>query len=130
MRIDDYIDSYDLDSRKGCFGCIVPILLIIAIIIGIFSFVSYNSEKEYTVTVTDKIVKNYDDDSKYLIFTEDGEGNTQTYEIEDTWLRFRWDSSDMYGKLKVGEKYNIKTIGWRVQFFSWYENIISAEVVE
>lgn len=127
---DNYIDSYDQGTRKGCSGCIVPILLVFAIIIGIFSFVSYNSEKNYTITVTRVTVKNNDNQSKYLVFGDDENGKSQVFEITDIWFRFRFDSSDLWGKIKEGETYDIKTIGWRFQPFSWYENIISAEVVE
>lgn len=126
---DDYIGRYER-GRRSLGSCIVPILLIIAIIAGIFSFIAYNSEKNYTITVTRVTVKNNNNQSKYLVFGDDENGKSQVFEITDNWLRFRFDSSDLWGKIKEGETYDIKTIGWRVQFFSWYENIISAEEIE
>lgn len=126
---DDYIGRYESGRRSGG-SCIVPILLIIAIIIGIFSFVAYNSEKNYTITVTRVTVKNNNNQSKYLVFGDDENGKSQVFEITDNWLRFRFDSSDLFGEIEENKKYEIKTIGWRFQPFSWYENIISAEEVE
>jgi len=43
---------------------------------------------------------------------------------------WRWDSSDLYGKIKVGETYEAKVYGWRMPIFSSYKNIVSVEEVE
>ena len=105
-------------------------LILCVIFIFFVLFMYYNSEKEYTVTITEKVVKNYNSDSKYLIFAEDSKQNMNVFEIEDTILYFRWNSSNLYGQLKVGQKYNIKVAGYRVEILNLYQNIISAEKLE
>ncbi len=124
-----YIDNSYAKKRK--FERIIAVLLLVLaifIIVGLFS--CYNTEKEYTVTITKMGIKNYNNTSKYLIWTVDDNGQESVYEITDTILRFRFDSSDFYGKLHEGSKYKLKTIGFRFPFFSWYENIISAEQID
>ena len=105
-------------------------LILFVIFIFFVLFMYYNSEKEYTVKITETVVKNYNSDSKYLIFAEDSKQNMNVFEIEDTILYFRWNSSNLYGQLKVGQKYNIKVAGYRVEFLNLYQNIISAEKLE
>jgi hypothetical protein len=98
------------------------------IIIGILASVGYtvayySSGETIEVTVTDKerIVESEGDGvtSKYLVFTE-----SEVFENEDALFLGKWNSSDVQGKLKVGETYTVKVIGWRVPFFSMYRNIV------
>lgn len=80
------------------------------------------TEETVTITVTDKSVKRYNDKDKYLIYTNEG-----TYEITDTVAYFRFNSSDLYGKIEVGKTYECKVCGWRIPIFSSYKNIITAD---
>jgi len=59
---------------------------------------------------------------KYLVFTNKG-----VFENTDTIWFLKYGSSDVYAQLKPGHTYQLKVTGWRVPFFSWYRNIISAQ---
>lgn len=84
--------------------------------------ISYTSVEYSTINVTGKERVNSEDDSYYLIFTSDG-----VYKNEDSLIHMKFDSSDLYGKLKVGDTYKCKTNWFRVNFLSMYKNIISCE---
>ena len=112
-------------------------LLPVFILIGIFLFniVGAYRTDTYTVTISEKTVKNYNVKysngsngikSKYLVFTTDGE----VYEITDTILRWRFNSSNLYGKLQVGKTYKITVNGFRIPLFSEYRNILKATEVK
>lgn len=58
--------------------------------------------------------------SKYLVFT-DGE----VFENVDSWAFLKLNSSDIYCKMRPGEKYKLRVCGWRWPCMSWYRNIIS-----
>ena len=74
------------------------------------------------ITVEDKGTKRSGSNmDKYLIYTDNG-----TYEITDSIAFFRWNSSDLYGSLKVGSTYECTVCGFRNPFLSSYENIITA----
>lgn len=118
-----YNEYYTENSNRGKKNLIFAIVVII---VGVFLLYSYNTEKTYTVTITDKGIK----ESKYMVFTKDEDEDVYPFEIADNIFYFRWDSSDMYGKIEIGNTYKVKTIGWRVPIFSWYENIVSAERIE
>ena len=72
--------------------------------------------------------------SKYIVFTEDAKTSEERVfqntdsTIECVFDGCKWDSSNLQGKLKKAEKENqvcdVKTYGWRVPFFSWYENVV------
>lgn len=76
-----------------------------------------------TITVTDKerVVKRNGNSvsSKYLVFTE-----TETFENTDCLARFKFNSSDVQGRLKTGETYTVDVYGWRIPFLSAYRNIV------
>lgn len=96
---------------------------IIAILAAIIIF-PRATEDTVRITVTDKVVKRYDESDVYLIFTED-----ETFKISDELSYLRYDSSDLYGKMKVGKTYDCKVSGWRIHVTSSYRNIIEAEEV-
>ena len=104
---------------------IYKVLIIIAICIPIISFIGldiyrvYGTKETVTITVTDKAIKRYDKSDKYIIFADE-----ETFKIADDFLLGRFNSSDDYGRLKVGETYTVTVNGWRVPFLSWYRNII------
>ena len=60
--------------------------------------------------------------SKYLIFTEG-----EVFENTDTLFRMKFNSSDIYGKIKDGQTCTFTVNGWRVQFLSMYRNVLAAE---
>ena len=77
------------------------------------------NEKDAVVVSNGEVSKN-----KYLIYSDRG-----VYEITDSIFNMRFDSSDLYGKIKEGECYvaTIDAMSWRTPFFSMYENIISVK---
>ena len=117
-------------SLKGLTLVEVIIIMAIVLILG-FVFIGGPiidrcTEDTVTITVEDKAVKRHgDSDDKYLIYTDNG-----TYEITDSLAYWRWDSSDLYGKMKVGHTYECKICGWRIPFLSTYKNIIEATEVQ
>lgn len=78
-----------------------------------------SSQRCETITITDKVVKMSSKTSIYLIFDKD--------ENADDIFFWKFDSSNLYGDMNIGDTYIVKIVGWRVPFLSWYPNIISAE---
>lgn len=83
-----------------------------------------------TATVTDKNVKNNSKESKYLIYCEDIDGNTVVYEVTDSLLHGRFNSSDVYAQISVGKTYEFTVGGSRSGFLSWYPNIYEYKVIK
>ena len=111
----------------------LAIALVIAIVIGLLAIwlVPQTVTNDTTITVTDKVVKVDGNNSRYLVFA-----GSDVYEITDAVYvigdaaQMRFDSSDLYGSIDVGDTYDIHTVGLRVPFLSWYPNIMSASEVE
>jgi hypothetical protein len=72
-----------------------------------------------TFTITGKESVKHGEGGKYLVYTD-----VTTYEVEDSFIYWRWDSSDVYGALQIGKTYRATLQGWRVPFLSMYQNII------
>lgn len=112
-------------NNKAIETAIHKVLIIIAFCMPIISLIGldfysvYGTKETVTITVTDKAIKRYDESDKYIIYTDN-----ETFEITDEFLLGRFNSSDDYGRLKVGETYTVTVNGWRVPFLSWYRNII------
>ena len=108
------------------------IVVILVLSIGYEAIFSFN-DTEYTITVTDKerIYKGSGDtSSKYLVFGDDENGNSLVFENTDCFIRGKWNSSNIQGQLKEGNTYKITAVGYRVPFFSMYQNIIKIEEIK
>ena len=61
--------------------------------------------------------------SKYLIFTKEGE----VFEDTDNLFLGKFNSSDIYGQIREGHTYRVRTSGYRMPALSYYRNIVSVE---
>lgn len=110
------------------------IFLLILIIANLGTIIQSRHVKEYTVVVRQTDSK-YGDTGilsvlstkkeKWMVFAEDVEtGELYEFENTDNLFRLKWNSSSLQNQLEEGETYRIKTCGWRIQFLSWYPNIL------
>ncbi len=86
-----------------------------------------HGSKVVTVTLVDhKIMRDHGKlKDTYLIFTTDG-----TYKNVDSPAYFKFNSSDLQGKLAQGGKFKIDYYGFRIPVTSTYPNIVKAEKVD
>ena len=105
-------------NKKGFIGIIVIVLIVLAVII-VPIVLSYKSVTVTTITITDKERITDGSNSYYLVFTEN-----EVFKNSDSTLHWKFDSSDVYNKLKVGETYTVKVNWYRVPFWSMYRNIL------
>lgn len=106
---------------------ILFILIVIVMVVLIFGDAYLSNCDDRVIThceVTDKTVKYHDDESKYLIFTKINNEEIQVFEITDSFIQGRWNSSDVYADIEVGKTYSFEVVGKRIPFFSMYPNII------
>lgn len=103
------------------------LMIFIAIIVGVvwLTTIEYQNNQTTTCTVKDKWIKPSSESSKYLVNC----GN-EVYEITDLFFKGKFNSSDIYSKMKKGKKYTITTTGYRIRFFSMYKNVNKIEEVK
>lgn len=110
-------------TKSNTWMILAGIVVIIALVFGGCQLFK-STEREVTTTIEDKErVCDSNRDCKYLIFTDTG-----TYQITDSWIYFRFNSSDVYGKLKVGQKYQFNVAGVRFGLTSNYPTVVSDPV--
>lgn len=121
-----------MSVRLSTILCIIIAIVLIVVSITVYFISSFN-DKEYVVTVTrvGTIIETTDSkvQGKYLVYCEDENGNVIVFENSDNLLRGKINSSDMYAQLEEGHKYRLTVVGWRIQFFSTYQNIIKVREV-
>ena len=105
---------------------LVPFILVFGFIIGSASM-NYMNKQSYTITVTDTQVKRSGDSDHYLVFTKTNSGENIVFENTDLLFIGKYNSSDIQAKLEKNKTYTISTLGYRIPFFSSYQNIISAD---
>ena len=86
--------------------------------------------REIEGIVTEKTVKNSNKSGTYLVFIEDETGSIIPLEVTDSLLRWRFNSSDVWGNIHEGQSYVFEVGGSRVEFMSWYPNIYSYREIE
>ena len=106
---------------------ILSIILMAAVII-VPPILKVCNTQTWVVTVTDK--DRMSDKNKYLVYTFDRSGESRVFEITDSVLKWRFDSSDDYNRIEVGKTYRFTTGGYRIPILSMYPNIYDYEVVE
>jgi len=74
-------------------------------------------------TVTEKINKTGSEPNKILVQLDDSE-TVVTFVNTDITSRAKWDSGDIQANLKVGEHYQFKVVGRRINITSSYQNIV------
>ena len=104
------------------------ILVAIAVILFLFMYIPRAYRGSVIVLIKDKERINYEDagetKSKYLVYSDD-----EVFENMDDWFYLKFNSSDIYGQLNMGDTYKIWVSGWRINIFSSYRNIIAIEKV-
>ena len=121
-----------INKMKSEITCVeaLTILSIVFIVLGSLVailgaiFIPFMNVQTHDITVTKVESVFSGSSSKYLIFT-DGE----VYEDDDIFMRFKFDSSDTYNKLKNLGKFNVKTCGYRIPLLSRYKNIVQINKV-
>jgi hypothetical protein len=105
-------------------GVIVAFLILIGLYVLHGVILEMHTE-EYDVVVVDKCVKRYGKHDYYLIFCRDLKTNKSLVFVnKDSWLYWKFNSSDVYMDIQVGKKYHMKVAGYRVPMLSWYPNIV------
>ncbi len=110
---------------------VLAVIVIIAIIGGLvfgafyWSFNwNYGNEQQVTCTVDDKWIKRSDEKDIYMVSCDE-----KVYKITDLFYKGKFDSSNIYAKLKKGKKYKLTVTGYRNGYFSSYQNINEVEEV-
>ena len=106
---------------------VVFMSVIIALVFStIFLFtLNFHEDDVKGYKIVDKTLKVYPKSSKYLILTEE-----ESFELTDSFLSWKFNSTDQFSKLKIGKCYDFHLRGKRIEFFSSYRNIISFKEVK
>ena len=100
-------------------GLVTLIIIILLVGGGIYlCTLGYQNKQIYQCEVKEKWVKSSGNSQKYNVKCGD-----TIYEITDLLFKGKFNSSDIYGALEVGKKYEIETTGYRIPFLSDYQNI-------
>lgn len=117
-------NDISLSNKKGLLGLLLIIVIAVLLMAYPVSY-AFTSGSE-TITVKEKWVKYQGETAKYLVSSYDG----QVFEITDSWIRWRFDSSNLYADIEEEHCYDISYQGWRFAMFSDYKNILEIESVE
>ena len=90
---------------------------------GVSMYKDYNSKKAtITATVTDKGTKRHNDLDRYMVYT-----GKETLVNEDSLWHSKYNSADVYGKIKKGCTYEFDVVGFRKPTHSIFRNILKAK---
>ena len=127
------MSNFGSSSRRGRGkNTVIVIVAVIALIVGGgYALMDSMYTQTYVGTVTEKTIKRRSEDSdQYLVFVDLDNGGNTTLRIVDSFIDGRFDSSDWYGRVKVGQKYKFNTRGKRRGCASSYPNITEMLKIE
>ncbi|HCW7652618.1 TPA: hypothetical protein OYF32_001807 [Staphylococcus aureus] len=105
------------------FGVIALMLVVIS---PIYTVASYQHKEVHQGTSTDKYNKRQDKEDKFYIVLD----NKQVIENSDLLFKKKFDSADIQARLKVGDKVEVKTIGYRIHFLNLYPVLYEVKKVD
>lgn len=65
--------------------------------------------------------------SRYMIWAQLDNGETEVFENTDSFLSFKFNSADLYGRMREGAACQATVNGFRVPFLSMNRNIIDVQ---
>lgn len=99
------------------------VIALVIIIVGAIVFkvatIGYSNKEVIAIEVKDKYIKRDNKSDIYIIVDTDN----NTYQISDLFWIGKFNSTDLYNELEIGQAYFIEITGIRNQFLSWYPNI-------
>lgn len=79
-----------------------------------------STEGPFEIVKTERVER--DGDSKYMVFTDGG-----VYENVDSIINWKYNSSDIYAELKVGDVCTFRLSGFRIRMMSMQKNVLDYE---
>ena len=106
---------------KGIF--IALLIIIISVIFIKIATIGYSNKEVIAIEVKDKYIKRQGtgDSAEDVYMIVDKDNNI--YQITDLFFIGKFNSSDIYNQLDIGQAYLVEVTGVRNRFFSWYRNI-------
>lgn len=98
---------------------IVLIIIIVGAIVLKIATIGYSNKEVIAIEVKDKYIKRDNKSDVYMVVDSDN----NTYQISDLFWIGKFNSTDLYNELEIGQAYFIEITGIRNQFLSWYPNI-------
>lgn len=99
------------------------VIALVIIIVGAIVFkvatIGYSNKEVIAIEVKDKYIKRDNKSDVYMVVDTDN----NTYQITDLFFIGKFNSTDLYNELEIGQAYFIEVTGIRNQFLSWYPNI-------
>lgn len=120
---------YKFRSKKFYKFNIFLITIGIILMVGVVAFFPHLFRNTYTVTISNKQIKTYNNSDIYLIYAQTDDGRIITFNDTNSTLEFKLNSEDLYWGFRITKKYVIKTYGLNIPLISSYQNIIWAKGV-
>ena len=98
------------------FAGIIAFLILVGVGSIVLSILQYNHKETFNGEITEKYNKRDGDSDKFFIVLDDN----KVIENSDLLFKGKFNSADIQAKLKVGDKVEVKTIGYRVHLLSMY----------
>lgn len=105
--------------RTGLLVGVAVVAVLVPLVVAVSSF-SLTRTTEVVVFDKERVCESGGGACHYLIFTDD-----TTFQLSDSLLVGRFDSSDDYGQIRRCHRYELTYYGWRVGVLSMYPNIAS-----
>lgn len=122
MRGFGWNDSHEPWYMRLVTWVVCAVILVVLIIIGGVNYERVSAPHNITVCSKERVATD-GGGGEYRVYTAEG-----TYVMADSLLGVtRYNTADAYAKIKPRTTYTVTTKGWRIPFFSAFENILTAQ---
>lgn len=113
------------EDSEGCLA-VSFIVIAILIILGGGFIQNFGTSQTITGTVERTYVKSDGGKKdKFYVVIRGSDGATHVFVNHDTMWHAKWNSAEVQARLMDGHCYTVRTVGFRIPFFSAFPNIVS-----
>lgn len=118
-------------NRMSFFGCIGILFALFTLTIVAFSWtLACTNRASHAGVVETTYVKRVSDQDHFFVAVRCDDGETRIFAIEDSLWNWRFDSADVYVTVKVGDRVEVNSAGYRSNFWSMFPNALKVRVVK
>lgn len=112
-----------VETYVGCMSVAIVCVLVACLLIG-GCLVESSNQQWHAGVVLEKYIKRSGGGDAFFVVVRTESGRNEVFSIRDRLWWWQFGSADLYASLNAGQRVKVKTIGYRVQFMSWFPNAV------
>lgn len=114
-----------MKNDNSLFAQVAIAAITLLLTLGGIGYCQYGTQEQITAKVEDKDIKRNGEVDLYMVYTDQ-----EVLVNSDAMMHGKFNSSDVWANIEIGNCYRFDVFGYRIPLFSSYRNIIKQSEVD